>query len=263
MAPIEGRVGEPRAKHIHTVESGLWQRPSCLNNVETWAHVPVILASGSDWFSKIGTEGSKGTKAFSLTGKIRNTGLVEVPMGTTLKEIIHNIGGGVPEGKKFKAVQIGGPSGGCVPEELIDVPLDFEELTRVGSMMGGMVVMDEDNCMVDMARYFLGFFREESCGKCTPCREGIKRMLQILTRITQGKGEEGNIKLLEELSWVMANTSLCALGATAPNPVLATMRYFRDEYEAHIKDKRCPAKECKDLIAYTFRAKKKINASNG
>lgn len=249
MASIEGRVGEPRAKHIHTVEKGLWQRPSCLNNVETWAHIPVILARGSDWFSKIGTEGSKGTKALSLTGKIRNTGLVEVPMGTTLKEIIHNMGGGIPEGKKFKAVQIGGPSGGCVPEELIDMPLDFEELTRVGSMMGGMVVMDEDNCMVDMARYFLGFFREESCGKCTSCREGIKRTFQILTRITQGKGEEGDIDLLEQLSWVMANTSLCALGATAPNPVLATIRYFRDEYEAHIKNKRCPAKECRGLIA--------------
>ncbi len=254
MASLEGKVGEPRAKHIHTVESGLWERPTNLNNVETWANVPLIMAKGADWYSKIGTKGSKGTKIFSLVGKIENTGLVEVPMGITLREIIYDIGGGIPQGKKFKAVQTGGPSGGCIPEKLIDLPVDFEELTRVGSMMGsgGMIVMDEDTCMVDVAKYFLSFLQDESCGKCTSCREGIKRMLQILTRITQGKGEEGDIELLEELSQVVADTSLCALGATAPNPVLTTIRYFRDEYEAHIKDKKCPAKVCKDLITYTI-----------
>jgi len=254
MVSIEGGVGEPRAKHIHTVESGLWERPTNLNNVETWANVPAIIARGSDWFSKIGTKESKGTKVFSLVGKISNTGLVEIPMGITLREIVYDIGGGIPGGKKFKAVQTGGPSGGCVPEKLIDLPVDFEELTRVGSMMGsgGMIVMDEDTCMVDVAKYFLSFLQDESCGKCTSCREGIKRMLQILTRITQGKGEEGDIELLEELSQVVAETSLCALGVTAPNPVLTTIRYFRDEYEAHIKDKKCPAKVCRDLITYTI-----------
>ncbi len=254
VASLEGRVGEPRAKHIHTVESGLWERPTNLNNVETWANVPLIMAKGADWYSKIGTKESKGTKIFSLVGKIKNTGLVEVPMGITLREIIYDIGGGIPQGKKFKAIQTGGPSGGCIPEKLIDLPIDFEELTRVGSMMGsgGMIVMDEGTCMVDIAKYFLSFLQDESCGKCTSCREGIKRMLQILTRITQGKGEEGDIELLEELSQVVADTSLCALGATAPNPVLTTIRYFRQEYEAHIKDKKCPAKVCKDLITYTI-----------
>jgi len=254
MASLEGRVGEPRAKHIHTVESGLWERPTNLNNVETWANVPLIIAKGADWYSKIGTKESKGTKIFSLVGKINNTGLVEVPMGITLREIIYDIGGGIPGGKKFKAVQTGGPSGGCIPEKLIDLPVDFEELTRVGSMMGsgGMIVMDEDTCMVDIAKYFLSFLQDESCGKCTSCREGIKRMLQILTRITQGKGEEGDIELLEELSQVVADTSLCALGQTAPNPVLTTIRYFRDEYEAHIRDKKCPARVCRDLITYTI-----------
>ena len=254
MASLEGKVGEPRAKHIHTVESGLWEKPTSLNNVETWANVPAIVARGPDWFSKIGTKKSKGTKVFSLVGKIENTGLVEVPMGITLREIVYGIGGGIPEGKKFKAVQTGGPSGGCVPEKLIDLPVDFEELTRVGSMMGsgGMIVMDEDTCMVDVAKYFLSFLQDESCGKCTSCREGIKRMLQILTRITQGKGGEGDIELLEELSEVVAGTSLCALGGTAVNPVLSTIRYFRDEYEAHIKDKKCPAKVCKDLITYSI-----------
>jgi len=254
MASIEGKVGEPRAKHIHTIESGLWGKPTNLNNVETWANVPLIIAKGADWYAKIGTKESKGTKVFSLVGKIENTGLVEVPMGITLKEIIYDIGGGVPEGKKFKAVQTGGPSGGCIPEELINLPVDFEELTRAGSMMGsgGMIVMDEDTCMVDVAKYFLSFLQDESCGKCTSCREGIKRMLQILTRITQGKGKDGDIELLEELSQVVAETSLCALGQTAPNPVLSTLRYFRDEYEAHIKDKKCPAKVCKDLITYSI-----------
>jgi len=254
MASIEGRVGEPRAKHIHTVESGLWERPTNLNNVETWANVPVIIARGAEWYSKIGTEKSKGTKIFSLVGKINNTGLVEVPMGIALREIIYDIGGGIPGGKKFKAVQTGGPSGGCVPESLLDLPVDFEELTRVGSMMGsgGMIVMDEDTCMVDVAKYFLSFLQDESCGKCTSCREGIKQMFQILTRITQGKGEEGDIELLEELSEVVKDISLCALGQTAPNPVLTTIRYFREEYEAHIRNKNCPARVCRDLITYTI-----------
>jgi len=252
MASLEGRVGEPRAKHTHTVESGLWEKPTNLNNVETWVNVPLIIARGADWYSKIGTKESKGTKIFSLVGKIENTGLVEVPMGITLREIIYDIGGGVPNGKKFKAVQTGGPSGGCIPEELIDLPVDFEELTRVGSMMGsgGMIVMDEDTCMVDVARYFLSFLEGESCGKCTSCREGIKRMLEILTNITEGKGKEGDIELLEELAAVVADTSLCALGGTAPNPVLSTIRYFRDEYEAHIRDKNCPAGVCRQLITY-------------
>jgi len=254
MASLEGRVGEPRAKHIHTVESGLWERPTNLNNVETWANVPLIIAKGAEWYSKIGTKESKGTKIFSLVGKINNTGLVEVPMGITLREIIYDIGGGIPGGKKFKAVQTGGPSGGCIPESMLDLPVDFEELTKVGSMMGsgGMIVMDEDTCMVDVAKYFLSFLQDESCGKCTSCREGIKQMLQILTRITQGKGKEGDIELLEELSEVVKETSLCALGQTAPNPVLTSIRYFRDEYEAHIRDKKCPAKVCRDLITYTI-----------
>jgi len=254
MASIEGRVGEPRAKHIHTVESGLWEKPTNLNNVETWANIPVIIAKGAEWYSKIGTKESKGTKVFSVVGKIKNTGLVEVPMGITLREIVYDIGEGIPGGKKFKAVQTGGPSGGCVPESLLDLPVDFEELTKVGSMMGsgGMIVMDEDTCMVDVAKYFLSFLQEESCGKCTSCREGIKRMLEILIRITQGKGKEGDIELLEELSEVVKDTSLCGLGQTAPNPVLTTIRYFRDEYEAHIRDKKCPAKVCRDLITYTI-----------
>jgi NADH-quinone oxidoreductase subunit F len=254
MASLEGRVGEPRAKHIHTVESGLWERPTNLNNVETWANVPLIIAKGAEWYSKIGTKESKGTKIFSLVGKINNTGLVEVPMGITLREIIYDIGGGIPGGKKFKAVQTGGPSGGCIPESMLDLPVDFEELTKVGSMMGsgGMIVMDEDTCMVDVAKYFLSFLQDESCGKCTSCREGIKRMLEILTRITQGKGKEGDIELLEELSEVVKETSLCALGQTAPNPVLTSIRYFRDEYEAHIRDKKCPARVCRDLITYTI-----------
>jgi len=254
MASLEGRVGEPRAKHIHTVESGLWDKPSNLNNVETWANVPLIIDRGAEWYSRIGTETSKGTKIFSLVGKIRNTGLVEVPMGISLREIIYEIGGGIPGDKKFKAIQTGGPSGGCIPEKLLDLPVDFDELTKVGSMMGsgGMIVMDEDTCMVDMARYFLAFSEEESCGKCTSCREGIKRMREILTDITQGKGREGDIELLEELSQVVADTSLCALGSTAPNPVLTTIRYFRDEYETHIKKKRCPARVCRSLIHYTI-----------
>jgi NADH:ubiquinone oxidoreductase subunit F (NADH-binding)/NAD-dependent dihydropyrimidine dehydrogenase PreA subunit len=254
MAALEGRVGEPKAKYIHTVERGLWDRPTSLNNVETWANVPLIIERGPDWYSKIGTEKSKGTKIFSLVGKINNTGLVEVPMGITLAEIVYDIGGGIPNGKKLKAVQTGGPSGGCIPESLFDTPVDFERLTEVGSMMGsgGMIVMDEDTCMVDVAKYFLGFLEKESCGKCVPCREGIRQMHHILTDITEGRGQPGDIELLEELSHVLRDASLCALGATAPNPVLTTIRYFREEYESHIKDKRCPAGVCKELIHYSI-----------
>ncbi len=254
MASLEGNVGEPRAKHIHTVESGLWDKPSNLNNVETWTNVPVILAKGSDWFSGIGTEGSKGTKVFSLVGKVNNTGLVEVPMGITLREIAYDIGGGILGGKKFKAVQTGGPSGGCIPESLLDIPVDFDRLTEVGSMMGsgGMIVMDENTCMVDVAKYFINFLRDESCGKCTSCREGNQRMYEILNDITEGRGKPGDIELLEELGWVVAEASLCALGGTAPNPVLSTINYFRGEYEAHIQEKRCPAGVCKELIQYSI-----------
>ncbi len=252
MASIEGNVGEPRAKHIHTVISGLWERPSNLNNVETWANVPVIVNQGADWYAQIGTEGSKGTKIFSLVGKVNNTGLVEVPMGISLREIVYDIGGGIPEGKKFKAVQTGGPSGGCIPESLIDLPVDFDRLTEVGSMMGsgGMIVMDESTCMVDVAKYFMNFLKDESCGKCTSCREGTKRMHEILTEISEGRGKPEHIALLEELGWVTAEASLCALGGTAPNPALSTVKYFRQEYEEHIYHKRCPAKVCRALLQY-------------
>ncbi|MGA2316687.1 MAG: NADH-ubiquinone oxidoreductase-F iron-sulfur binding region domain-containing protein [Thermodesulfobacteriota bacterium] len=252
MASLEGNVGEPRAKHIHTVVSGLWDRPSNLNNVETWANVPVIIERGADRYTQIGTEGSKGTKIFSLVGKVNNTGLVEVPMGITLREIVYDIGGGIPGGKKFKAVQTGGPSGGCIPESLINLPVDFDRLTEVGSMMGsgGMIVMDESTCMVDVAKYFTNFLKDESCGKCTSCREGTKRMHEILTEITEGRGKPEHIDLLEELGWVTAETSLCGLGQTAPNPVLSTIRYFRDEYREHIINKRCPAKVCRVLLRY-------------
>jgi NADH-quinone oxidoreductase subunit F len=252
MTAIEGRVGEPRPKYIHTAVKGVRDRPSCLNNVETWATVPLIISKGADWFTQLGTEGSKGTKIFSLVGKVNNTGLVEVPMGITLRDIIYKLGGGIPGGKRFKAVQTGGPSGGCIPEEQLDMKVDFDELAKAGSMMGsgGMIVMDEDTCMVDVARYFLDFLADESCGKCVPCREGIRQMLKILTNISKGKGREGDIELLEELSEVTRDASLCALGRTAANPVLSTIRYFRDEYEAHIKEKRCPAYVCKALISY-------------
>ena len=252
MASIEGNVGEPRAKHIHTVISGLWERPSNLNNVETWANVPVIIDRGADWYSQIGTEGSKGTKIFSLVGKVNNTGLVEVPMGITLREIVYDIGGGIPGGKKFKAIQTGGPSGGCIPESLMDLPVDFDRLTEVGSMMGsgGMIVMDESTCMVDLAKYFMNFLKDESCGKCTSCREGTKRMHELLTDITEGRGTMDHIDLLEELGWVTAEASLCALGGTAPNPVLSSIRYFRDEYKEHIINKRCPAKVCRAFLKY-------------
>ncbi|MFC1994517.1 NADH-ubiquinone oxidoreductase-F iron-sulfur binding region domain-containing protein [Chloroflexota bacterium] len=252
MASLEGKVGKPSAKYVHTVEKGLWERPSNLNNVETWANVPLIISKGADWYCQMGTQESKGTKIFSLVGKINNTGLVEVPMGMTLREIIFDIGGGIPGGKKFKAVQTGGPSGGCIPESLIHLPVDFDELAKVGSMMGsgGMIVMDENTCMVDVARYFLDFLCGESCGKCIPCREGIKRMLQILEGICQGRGSEEDLALLEELSHVVARTSLCALGGTAPNPVLTTLKHFPDEYQAHVGDKKCPAGVCKELIQF-------------
>jgi len=254
MASLEGRVGEPRAKYVHTVEQGLADQPTNLNNVETWANVPIIINRGPEWYATIGTDHSKGTKIFSLVGKISNTGLVEVPMGITLREIIDGIGGGIPNGKRFKAVQTGGPSGGCIPERLLDLPVDFDRLQEAGSMMGsgGMIVMDEDTCMVDMARYFVRFLCEESCGKCTPCREGLHQMNQILTRICEGHGEDGDIELLEDLSETMRDTALCALGTTAPNPVLSTIRYFREEYEAHIRGHRCPAGVCTALITFAI-----------
>jgi len=252
MASIEGYSGEPRPKHIHTVESGLYDKPTNLNNVETWANVPYIINKGKEWYRQIGTDGSKGTKIFSLVGKVNNTGLVEVPMGITLREIIYDIGGGIIGGKRFKAVQTGGPSGGCIPESLLDLPVDFDRLTEVGSMMGsgGMIVMDENTCMVDVAKYFMNFLKEESCGKCMSCREGTKRMYEVLNRITEGLGQEGDIELLEDLAFITAEASMCALGSTAPNPVLSTIRYFRDEYEAHIQNKKCPAGVCKALIIY-------------
>ncbi|OGP62076.1 MAG: NADH dehydrogenase, partial [Deltaproteobacteria bacterium RBG_13_53_10] len=258
MTALEGKVGEPRPKYIHTVVSGLWDRPSNLNNVETWANVPLIINQGAEWYASIGTKGSTGTKIFSLVGKVNNTGLVEVPMGTRLKDIIYGIGGGIPKGKKFKAVQTGGPSGGCIPENLIDSPVDFDELTKLGSMMGsgGMIVMDEDTCMVDTARYFLEFLADESCGKCVPCREGIEQMLTLLTNITEGKGEDGDIELLEEIAGVTQDASLCALGQTAANPVLSTLQYFRPEYEAHIREKRCPAGVCKAIVSYYIQPEK-------
>ena len=254
MASIEGKPGEPRAKHIHTVHSGLWGKPTNLNNVETWANVPLIIGKGAEAYAKIGTKGSKGTKIFSLVGKISNTGLVEVPMGTPLRKIIFDIGGGVPDGKQFKAVQTGGPSGGCLPASLLDLPVDFDELRDAGSMMGsgGMIVMDEDTCMVDVARYFLGFLKEESCGKCVPCREGIAQMHAVLTDISEGRGKEDDIELLESLAETTAAASLCALGQTSANPVLSTLRYFRAEYQAHIRDKKCPGRTCKALISYSI-----------
>ncbi len=252
MLSLEGNVGEPRTKHIHTVESGLYDRPTNLNNVETWANVAHIINRGAEWYSTIGTEKSKGTKIFSLVGKINNTGLVEIPMGLTLRELIFDIGGGIPKGKRFKAVQTGGPSGGCIPESLLDLPVDFDELTKVGSMMGsgGLIVMDEDTCMVDVARYFLKFLVSESCGKCTPCREGLYQQFKILERITEGHGRNGDIERLEELSEMIMDASLCALGKTAPNPVLSTLRYFREEYHQHINNKTCSAGVCKALFQF-------------
>jgi NADH:ubiquinone oxidoreductase subunit F (NADH-binding)/(2Fe-2S) ferredoxin/NAD-dependent dihydropyrimidine dehydrogenase PreA subunit len=252
MASLEGRPGEPRAKYVHTVESGLWEKPTNLNNVETWANVPYIINRGGKWFAGTGTEKSKGTKVFSLVGKIRNTGLVEVPMGITLRRIVDEIGGGIRDGKRFKAVQTGGPSGGCIPAEHLNACVDFDELTKLGSMMGsgGMIVMDEDTCMVNVARYFTDFLQKESCGKCTTCREGLAQMLYILDRITKGEGEVGDIEELGTLAELLEGTALCALGKTAANPVISTIRYFRDEYDAHILDRRCPAKECRGLFRY-------------
>jgi len=254
MASIEGKIGDPNPKEIHTVEQGLWKRPSNLNNVETWANVPFIINNGSDWFSAVGTEGSKGTKIFALTGHIRNTGLVEVPMGTPLRTIIYDIGGGTSNGTSIKAVQTGGPSGGCLPASQFDLPVDFETLTHAGSMVGsgGMVVMNERTCMVDVAKYFLEFLKGESCGKCVPCRVGVDRMLEIVTDISEGRGRPEQIDLLEELGNTVAKTSLCGLGKTAPNPVLSTLRYFRDEFDAHLTDKTCPAGVCRELIRYTI-----------
>jgi NADH-quinone oxidoreductase subunit F len=252
LASIEGERGMPRPRPPFPAVKGLWGKPTCINNVETLANIPLILRNGADWYNAVGTEGSKGTKIFALTGKVNNTGLCEVPMGISLREIVFDIGGGIRGGKNYKAVQIGGPSGGCIPESLLDLPVDFDSLTAAGAMMGsgGMVVMDQDTCMVDLARYFLSFTQSESCGKCTPCREGTKRMLEILERITRGKGEPEDIPRLEKLAKAVKDSSLCGLGQTAPNPVLTTLRYFRDEYEAHIFDRRCPAGLCPDLLHY-------------
>jgi NADH:ubiquinone oxidoreductase subunit F (NADH-binding)/(2Fe-2S) ferredoxin len=254
IGSLEGRTPEPRIRPPFPAQSGLWAKPTNINNVETWANVPVIVRRGSDWFSSIGTESSKGTKVFSVVGNVVNTGLVEVPMGITLREIVHKIGGGIPDGKKFKAVQTGGPSGGCIPESLIDLPIDYERLAEIGSIMGsgGLIVMDEETCMVDMARYFLDFLRDESCGKCTTCREGIAAMHDIVADICNGKGEPEHIELLEDLAEAVKDTTLCGLGNTAPNPVLSTLRYFNDEYEAHIHKKKCPAGVCRALIRYSI-----------
>jgi len=262
MASLEGRVGEPRAKYIHTVEYGYQNRPTNLNNVETWANVPLIINRGAQWFAGMGTgevsenpwNGSSGTKVFSMVGKVNNTGLIEVPMGITLREIVFDIGGGIPGGRKFKAVQTGGPSGGCLPEELLDMPVDFDSLTGAGSMMGsgGMIVMDDQTCMVEVARYFISFLTEESCGKCVPCREGLRTSLDALNRITMGKGSPEDIDLLYEIGAVMQDCCLCALGTSAPNPVLSTLQYFKEEFNAHIKDHICPAGACRDLIEYVI-----------
>jgi len=251
FASVEGRLGEPRVKHIHGTDKGLWDKPTTLNNVKTWASVPLIIKKGADWFASVGTETSKGTMIFSLVGKVKNTGLVEVPMGITLRELIFNIGGGILGDKRFKAVQTGGPSGGCLPESCLDLPVDYEALTDAGSMMGsgGMVVMDEDTCMVQVARYFLAFTQEESCGKCSPCSEGTYLMLKILDKFIAGKADEEDLKNLEEISRMVKETALCGLGKSAPNPVLTTLRYFRDEYLAHIEGK-CPAGVCPALIRY-------------
>jgi NADH-quinone oxidoreductase subunit F len=258
MASIEGRVGEPMPRPPFPAESGLWGKPTNINNTKTWATVSHIINNGADWYAKLGNEKSKGTTIFSLVGKINNTGLVEVPLGVTVRHMVYDIGGGVSGGKKFKAVQTGGPSGGCIPDQLLDLPLDYENLTAAGSMMGsgGMIVMDEDTCMVNIAKYFLDFTKFESCGKCTACREGIRQMHGILSNITQGEGKEGDIELLQEMGAAIKDGALCGLGKTAPNPVLSTLRYFPDEYKAHIVDKKCPAGVCKDLITFYVIAEK-------
>ncbi|MBO6116017.1 MAG: NADH-quinone oxidoreductase subunit NuoF [Ruminococcus sp.] len=252
MTSIEGNRGEPRPRPPFPAEKGLFQKPTILNNVETYANIPQIILNGADWFASMGTEKSKGTKVFALGGKIKNTGLVEIPMGTTLREVIEEIGGGIPNGKKFKAAQTGGPSGGCIPAEHFDIPIDYDNLISIGSMMGsgGLIVMDEDNCMVDIAKFFLEFTVDESCGKCTPCRIGTKRMWEILDRITKGKGTIEDLDKLEELAYHVKSNSLCGLGQTAPNPVLSTLKCFRDEYIAHVVDKKCPAGVCKDLLSF-------------
>ena len=256
MTSIEGRRGEPRPRPPFPAVKGLWQRPTILNNVETFANIPLIILKGAEWFSSIGTEKSKGTKVFAVGGKINNTGLVEIPMGTTLREVLYDIGGGIPNGKKFKAAQTGGPSGGCIPASLIDTPIDYDSLIQLGSMMGsgGLIVMDEDTCMVDIAKFFLEFTVDESCGKCPPCRIGTKRMYEILERITGGKGEEGDIAKLEILAKNIKASALCGLGQTAPNPVLSTLKYFKDEYIAHVRDKKCPAGVCKSMMQYVIHA---------
>ena len=258
MASVAGRVGEPRAKYIRSVQRGLWDQPTVLNNVETLANVPVILLHGGDAFARMGTEGSKGTKVFALVGKVKRTGLVEVPMGVTLRHLIYDIGGGVQGDRPFKAVQTGGPSGGCIPAELLDLPVDFDTLKSRGAMMGsgGMIVMDDRSCMVEVARYYIKFLSEESCGKCTPCREGLRHMLQILTDICEGRGQLSDLDLLEELCHTLADSSLCALGKSAPNPVLTTLKYFRQEYEAHILEHRCPAGVCAALTSFAIDAEK-------
>lgn len=263
MTSIEGKRGEPRPRPPYPANKGLWGKPTVLNNVETYANIPPIFLNGPEWFSGIGSEKSKGTKVFAIGGKINNTGLVEIPMGTTLREVIYDIGGGIPNGKAFKAAQTGGPSGGCIPSSLMDTPIDYENLTEIGAMMGsgGLIVMDEDNCMVDIAKFFLDFTCDESCGKCSPCRIGTKRMYEILDRITKGQGEQGDIEKLEVLANNIKETALCGLGQTAPNPILSTLRYFRDEYEAHINEKRCPAGVCKDLLRYVIDEEKCIGCS--
>ncbi|MFZ5645189.1 MAG: NADH-ubiquinone oxidoreductase-F iron-sulfur binding region domain-containing protein [Bacillota bacterium] len=258
MASIEGNRGMPRFKVGRSTDKGLWEKPTTLNNVETFSNVPIIMSKGGSWYASIGTEKSKGTKIFSLTGKVINTGLVEVPMGATLRQIIFDVGGGIMGGNEFKAVQAGGPSGGCLPAVHLDLPIDYDSLGAVGAMMGsgGLVVMDQTTCMVDVAKYFLNFTQSESCGKCTPCREGTMRMLEILTRICEGQGVPEDIETLERLSSVIVKTSLCGLGQSAPNPVLSTLQYFRHEYEAHINDKRCPAGVCQALLVYSIDAEK-------
>lgn len=258
MASIEGRTGEPRDKYVFPTEKGLWGKPTVINNVETWANIPIIILHGAEAFASVGTETSKGTKVFSLVGKVVNTGLVEVPMGTTLREIIYEIGGGVLKKRSFKAVQTGGPSGGCIPASLLDLPVDFDSLTEAGSMMGsgGLIVMDDHTCMVEVARYYVNFLAGESCGKCTPCREGIRALLEILTNICNGQGKMEDLELLEDISVTMQEASLCALGRTAPNPVLSTLRYFRDEYIAHIEQRTCPAGVCRELTTFYIESEK-------
>lgn len=254
IASIEGRVGEPVQRPPFPAQQGLFKKPTCINNVETWANVPVIIQRGGAWFASIGTEKSKGTKVFSLVGNVNNTALIEVPMGTTLERIVHEIGGGIPDGRTCKGVQIGGPSGGCVPADMFDLPVDYESLQKAGSIMGsgGMIVMDSHTCMVDIAKYFMGFLEDESCGKCFTCREGTQKLKAIVTRISEGKGHEQDLELLEQLGWLVKEASLCGLGQTAANPVLTTLRYFRAEYLAHIRDEVCPAKVCRELIQFTI-----------